>query len=417
MICPKCGNTISQNEGFCGQCGTPNISQLPLLSVENNFSSSLSAPGNQQQDTFNIHPGTHYSPAGAPQPLPQQLPFNPPIKPPTAPLAEHPAHVQQQMPPRSAHLAHPAGQFTSQQQGNFYHDATEAIKPLADSRVLNSYASSEAYASSQPFISHGGQYSNAGYPQQPFVTGQQYHPGTRVQPPSTQHKQGNSPIVLIVSLCTIVVFLGTVVIGSLILTKHKDTPVHQTAQISATTRAVTPATTPTPILSPTPVPTPSPTIAPTPTPDPGFVWCGQLCAASNFTTEYPGTWQAGTSPTTNAIQFVNPAQADQYMLFKGQGPTVSDAGTLVSNELQTSYANQPGYTAPTSTSAATVSGETWIKALAYYQGSSQQEEVEVLATVHGSKAYVIDLNAPTSQFAAISGQAFAYILEKLQFLS
>src|SRR5207248_5451751 len=135
---------------------------------------------------------------------------------------------------------------------------------------------------------------------------------------------------------------------------------------------------------------------------PGFVWCGQLCVTGNFTTEYPGTWQAGMTPTTNAIQFANPAQTDQYALFKGQGPTVSDAGTLVNNELQASYATQPGYTAPTSTLAATVSGETWIKTVAYYQGASQQEEVEVLATVHNSKAYVIDLNAPTSQFVAIN---------------
>jgi hypothetical protein len=154
---------------------------------------------------------------------------------------------------------------------------------------------------------------------------------------------------------------------------------------------------------------------PTPTPDPGFVWCGQLCVTGNFTTEYPGTWQAGMTPTTNAIQFANPAQTDQYAIFKGQGPTVSDAGTLVSNELQASYATQPGYTAPTTTSAATISGETWIKAVASYQGTSQQEEVEVLATVHGSKAYVIDLNAPTSQFVAVNGQAFVYILGKLQF--
>jgi hypothetical protein len=123
------------------------------------------------------------------------------------------------------------------------------------------------------------------------------------------------------------------------------------------------------------------------------------------------------TPTTNAIQFANPAQTDQYMLFKGQGPTVSDAGTLVNNELQASYANQPGYTAPTSTSAATISGETWLKAVAYYQGTSQQEEVEVLATVHGGKAYMIDLNAPTSQFVAVNGQAFVYILERLQFLA
>ena len=121
------------------------------------------------------------------------------------------------------------------------------------------------------------------------------------------------------------------------------------------------------------------------------------------------------TPTTNAIQFANPAQTDQYVLFKGQGPTVSDAGTLVTNELQASYATQPGYTAPTSTLAATISGETWIKAVAYYQGASQQEEVEVLATVHNSKAYAIDLNAPTSQFVAINGQAFVYILEKFQF--
>jgi hypothetical protein len=410
MICPKCGNSISQNEGFCGQCGAPNISQL--LAVENNFPSSLPTQSNQQPGTFNTSAGMAHSLSGAPQPSPQQLP----LRPPTSPLAENPALMQQQAPPRPAHQAKQPGQYTPQQQGNFYHDATEAIKPLPGVRSLGNYASPSTYTPQHP-VSQGGQYSNAGYPQPPFVTGQQYHPGTRIHPPSSLQQQGMRPIVLIVSICTVVVFLGMVVIGSFILTRPKDVQVRQTTQAITANRAATPAATPMPVSSPTPVPTPSPTIVPTPTPDPGFVWCGQLCATSNFTTEYPGTWQAGMTPTTNAIQFVNPVQTDQYVLFKGQGPTASDAGTLVNNELQVSYANQPGYTAPTSTSAATVSGETWIKAVAYYQGTSQQEEVEVLATVHGNKAYVIDLNAPSSQFVAVNGQAFVYILEKLQFSS
>lgn len=413
MICPKCGNTVGQDEGFCGLCGTPNISPLSLPAGNNFPSSTTTIRGNQQPGqpgTFNTQAGMAPSLFGVPQPQPHQLP----MRPPTSPLAENSSLMQQPVQPRPVHIANQRGQYTPQQQGNFYHDATEAIKPSPDIRTLGNYASPGTYTPQQP-ISQDGQYRSSGYLQPPFNTGQQYYSGTRIQPPPSQQRQQPNAIMIVVSVCCLVVFLGAVAIGGFILTKQKEAQVNKTSSVNTVTRATTLVSTATPQSSPTPISTPSPTVAPTPTPDPGFVWCGQLCVTGNFTTEYPGTWQAGMNPTTNAIQFANPAQTDQYVLFKGQGPAASDAGTLVNNELQASYAVQPGYTAPTSTLAATISGETWIKAVAYYQGASQQEEVEVLATVHNSKAYVIDLNAPTSQFVAINGQAFVYILEKFQF--
>jgi hypothetical protein len=403
MRCPKCGNTIGQNEVFCGQCGAPNPAQLPLP-AENNFPSPTR--GHQQPEQpgpYNAHTGMGPASFGPPR----QSPHNPQ----TSPLPEN-ASMAQHIPPQPARVTNHLGQYTPQQQGNFYRDATEAMNLPPDVRGLGTYASSSSYAPSQ-LSSHGGQYNS--YAQQPFVTGQQYQQGTRIQSPQLPQKQPHNPIMIVVSICSIVVILGAAITGGFILFKDRDAQVQKTAPAVAVTRTVTLTYTPTPAASPTQVPTPSPTIAPTPTPDPGFVWCGQLCTASNFTTEYPGTWQAGTTSTTNAIQFVNPVQTDQYAIFKGQGPTVSDAGTLANNELQTSYATQPGYTAPTSTSAATISGETWIKAIAYYQGASQQEEVEVLATVHGSKSYIIDLNAPSSQFATVNEQTFGYMIGKLQF--
>ena len=419
MVCPKCGNKVGQEEAFCGHCGTPNTSQLPAPAMQH-FSSPSSVQYNQHPGTPGIYPRMTPSQSGTPGQLPPQ--------PQTSPLAGNSSIPS--IAPRTANSTNQFWQYAPKQQGTFYHDATEAMNFLPGppaqndaSRTQQGFPDSNPSAnyplrdphSSQQLPLQNRQFNASGYLQPPFVTGQQYHHATRIQPPSLL-KQTNGPLLLFVSICCAAIFLGAVVIGSLLLMKNSATHTHKAASRVIATVATKPPATPAPTVV-APTPTPLPTMLPTPPADAGFAWCGQSCVALNFATEYPATWQAGAVPNTNAIQFANPAQPDQYAIFKNQGPTASDAGTLVGNDLQAAYATQPGYTAPTATAPTTISGETWIKAVAYYQGASQQEEVTVLATVHGGKAYVIDLNAPTSQFATVSAQIFVNMLAKFQFLA
>jgi hypothetical protein len=133
--------------------------------------------------------------------------------------------------------------------------------------------------------------------------------------------------------------------------------------------------------------------------------------------EYPNSWAMGQAVNAAGVQFVNPAQGDQYASFKAPGPTTSSANDLVTGDLQANFASKPGYIAPTATSATTISGETWVTAIAYYQSDTQQKErIEVIATVHQGKAYVTELQAPDSQFDAVNGQYFNPMLSRYQFL-
>jgi hypothetical protein len=173
---------------------------------------------------------------------------------------------------------------------------------------------------------------------------------------------------------------------------------------------------PTPTQADTPTPQPSPTAVATPVPDAGFLWCTQVCNGYGFVTEYPGTWQPGAVINASGVLFANPAQQDQSATFKAAGPTTRAAGDLVAYDLQTNFAAKPNYTAPTSTSTTTISGETWATAVADYKKNKQQERVEVYATVHQGKAYIIELQAPESQFDAVNTQYFINMLGKFQFL-
>ena len=117
------------------------------------------------------------------------------------------------------------------------------------------------------------------------------------------------------------------------------------------------------------------------------------------------------------MQFTNPAQPDQFISIKALGPTASPASTLVISDIQTNFASKAGYTAPTGYSSGTISGETWIAALAYYLSDAQQKErVVVYATVHQGKGYVIELNAADAQFDTVNAQYFNIVLSKFQFL-
>ena len=93
----------------------------------------------------------------------------------------------------------------------------------------------------------------------------------------------------------------------------------------------------------------------------------------------------------------------------------SNASTLVDNDLQSNFSAQPGYVAPTSKAVTTIGGETWTYGIAYYQLNHQKERVEVFATVHAGKDYVIELQAADSQFDAVNTQYFSTMIGRFQF--
>jgi len=89
----------------------------------------------------------------------------------------------------------------------------------------------------------------------------------------------------------------------------------------------------------------------------------------------------------------------------------------VGADLTNNFSSQPGYSAPTPTpsSNTTIGGENWSYQIAYYQLNGQTERIEVYATVHQGKAYIIELQAPDSQFDTINMQYFERMLARFQF--
>src|SRR5712692_9929281 len=89
MRCPKCGNEVSQDEAFCGQCGTP-------VSPAGQATEMVQAPRSGLLNTYN---------SGMLSPAPGRS----------------------QVPPNQPPTVRPPG---PQQQTNFYQDATEAFSSL-----------------------------------------------------------------------------------------------------------------------------------------------------------------------------------------------------------------------------------------------------------------------------------------------
>src|SRR5438309_1713789 len=108
MTCPMCGNEVSQEEAFCGQCGTPSLPSAPSTHMGNTAparSGRLNATGFYTQHTNMPSPyntGSLLTPE-AYNPLPGR------------PMRPNP----------------PTGRLAAPQQGSaFYQDATEAISAL-----------------------------------------------------------------------------------------------------------------------------------------------------------------------------------------------------------------------------------------------------------------------------------------------
>ncbi len=394
MRCPNCSNEISLEETFCGQCGTPIVlSAKPTNPAQHQglLSSGYYGGSSPASDTY-----------------------------------------RSGMVPSTAHQ--PQMVSTASQQFGFYQDPTQSMSVLPSQQVQgyptqyapqylgnstapNGYSGTGQYAPQmQPFQS--GQYTATMYSgTQTSTNGQGYGktPGFTPPPPKKQ----NNTALIILSVCIVVALIAILAFGaSLVIhnnTANKEQLSHQnaTATINPTPTLVP---SPSPSAAPSPTPSPSPTLTPTSTSDTGFTLCNNICTSNGFSVEYPSSWSQ--SPTTDATgtQFTNPSQADEFAAFKTPGMTTNNAGQLVNNDLS-NFSSQSGYTEPTPTpsSNATIGGENWSYQIAYYQLNGQTTRIEVYATVHQGKAYIIELQAIDSNFDMVNAQYFERMLARYQF--
>ena len=396
MRCPNCSNEINLEETFCGQCGTPVILSAKPFDPTNR--QGLLSSGN-----YNVSsPSDIYKSVMLPSSNNQPS----------------------MMPPGS------------QQQNGFYQDPTQAMSVLPSQQVQNyptmypqqNYGNSsipvgysgtsQSISQMQPF--QGGNNTGTMYPPtQSFPTGQGYGmpPGHTPPPP----KKRNNLALIILSICITLVLITILAFGATLLLRNNTSNKEQFSNQHATATSMpspttAPSPSPTAVPSPSPTPSQSPTLTPTPTPDAGFTLCDNTCTSNGFSVEYPGTWSQNPTSDSTGTQFTNPSQSDEFAAFKTPGITSMNAGQLVNNDLN-NFSSQPGYNAPTSSpsSNATIGGENWSYQIAYYQLNSQTVRIEVYATVHQGKAYIIELQALDAKFETVNTQYFERMLVRFQF--
>ena len=403
MRCPNCGNEVGPQESFCGQCGTPNMPPArPTEMVNTPSPRSGLASGyntNMPSSSFPYSATTASSAAGSLAPNQQQ--------------------------------AWPTG---PQQQSEFYQQPTEAIStPSPNNGQLYPAGYPQQGLGTGPYTPQiqpfqTGSFAGTGYQQPASFSGAQGYgypeapPGLTPRPP----KQRNNGILVFATVCLTIALLTVIAFGALYL--FRDNFASKPQPVATATAAPTSAPSPTAVSSPsptatdTPTPSPSPTstVAPTPTPDAGFAFCGATCTSNGFLVEYPLTpqpWQQGPTPDNTGTMFTNPSATDQYAAFKTPGVASQTANDLVNSDLQANFASKPDYMPPASLSSTTIGGETWIYGIAHYQYTpTVQERIEVFATVHQGKAYIIELQASESQFDTVNTQYFEKMLGSFQFV-
>ena len=386
MRCPNCSNEISLEETFCGQCGTPVI--LSAKPVD---------PANRQ----GLLSSGYYSVTSPPS-------TNQP----------------------------PMLSSGSQQQNGFYQDPTQAM-PVLPSNQVQSYPTmypQQDYGSSsihvgysgtgqytpqmQPLHLQSGNYTGTMYPPtQTFPSGQGYGMPPGFTPPPPQ-KRSNLALIII-SICITLALITILAFGATYLIRNNASNKAQLSHQNATATSIPTPTTvpsPSPTAAPSPTPSPSPTLTPTPTPDAGFALCDITCTSNGFSVEYPSAWAQKPTTDSTGTQFTDPSQSDEFTSFKTPGITTMNAGQLVNNDLN-NFSSLQGYNAPTPTpsSNATIGGENWSYQIAYYQLNNQTVRIEVYATIHQGKAYIIELQALDSQFDAVNTQYFERMLVRFQF--
>lgn len=412
MKCRTCGNEVSSEEAFCGQCGTPTATpqalQTEMMQTPPPRSGRLNGlPPNETFGAQNIMRG------GTP-----------------------PIHTQGASLPPSASIP-PTPQLGSSQGTGFYRDATEAMSVLPgnpNAGYQQPYPPPNVYTAQSTPTSYGfpsqvqlpqgqplqtGNYGGQHYPQQPVPIGQGYR-----NVPTPPQKQQNGAVIFIVSICLVIALLSVVGVGTLYVLKGRNAAPKdgQTAAVVPTATTVPTVTpdvpTPTPTVMPTDTvaPTPTATTLPTATPNAGFAYCGTLCTTNGFSTQYPQGWSATPLAGVQGVQFVNPNPTDQTATFKTPGATTSSPTDLVASDLQQNFATKGNYAVVTPAATDSLGGETWFKEVVTYQETGQPKElVEVYANVHLGKAYILELQASVDQFATATTPNFATIKTQFQF--
>src|SRR5215467_6410349 len=348
MRCPRCGNEVSRDEVFCGQCGAP-ITNQPQAQPTEMVNTPSPRPGLLSSYNTRLAPQSSPSNPGTTPQGPNSygggMPPSPQLTQPAAP-GQTPPQFRQSGP---------------QQPTNFYQDATEAISSLPPNNnqaypqqgfpgasMPGGYpgAGTPYGPQAQPFQS--GNYAAPGYPQpQTLPSGQGFGYGygtqANVTPPE---KKRNNAILIVACVCLVVALIIATVFGIFFLQRNQSNQANNgTPQASPTSvPTATPTPSPSPTSTPTQAPTPTPTVPPTPTPDPGFAFCDQACTTNGFSVEYPSNWQQGTTNDGTGVQFTNPSAQDQYAAFKVAGSTSATANQLVNTDLQHNFASRPGYT-------------------------------------------------------------------------
>jgi hypothetical protein len=441
MRCPQCGNELSQDEAFCGQCGAATMQQGQATEM-------MQAPPSGSLNAAYYHRNS------SPPPTPGNYPNNPgsgmypssdsyktqPAPTPGNPISSASPNPKQ---PNAIPQVPQAPVSGSQQSTSFYQDATEAM-PMPQMPS----AGGQPYANGYPQQSFGAMPQQGNYPAGSQVGGQPFQQGNFTQhpypTPSSQPFQSAPPVqgygydgygnqpprmtpppkkqnntFLIVAIVILVVALIiAAILGTLFVLNRNSSPQTSITPTTAPTTQPTaaPTTAPTPTATPiTPTPVPSPTVAPTATPFAGYSWCGTACATNGFLVQYPVGWNQQQTQDQTGIEFLNPTQQDEYAAFKTPGATTSTADALVTNDLQANFASKPGYTPPTGTKSTTIGGVTWVYQIASYQLNNQPEQIEVYATVYQGKGYIIELQAASSQFNAVNTQYYATMIGSFQF--
>lgn len=380
MRCPACGNEVHREEAFCGQCGTPTAQQPYHQGMQ--ASQSLQSP--------------------------PQYAFSGPVQPSSS---------------NQTPLVSP-----SYQQSDFYQNATEAVSvlPARQHYPTQSYQAGYPGNSAAPQYSHyynshvqgqqafqSEQYVGPGYQQPVFSTGQTYAYGSRGKITPPPQKQQHGVLVVVICTCVVITLIAVIGVGILYLTRTHNNAKTSVAQPTVVATA-TPAT-----ITPTPMPSPTvgatPTLVPTPAPDANFTWCDQTCVMNGFLTEYPNGWQEGPATNASGVQFTHPTEQDMFTSLKALGATTSTAEQLLTSDFQTNFASKgTDVTPPGQPTTTTIGGETWITSTAYYQ-TTVRERLQIFAVVHQGKGYIIELQAPDTQFDATNTQFFVNIIGRFQF--
>ncbi len=205
MKCPKCGNQLTQEEVFCGQCGTPISMKPPVPQTE-----MASMPSPRSGLLKAHHPTTPFTPD-------QSNGYNPGSSP-TSPQTQNTRMPSLPDPTQNPATTHPSG---PNRQTGFYHDATEAMSSLPQSTksqaLLPGYPPQEFPGPTRSNYPTPAQFGPQTYPfqtgnyngpmptqQRTFAPGQGYNYGTRGQVPVPPQKQSGNPVILVVCITLVV---------------------------------------------------------------------------------------------------------------------------------------------------------------------------------------------------------------------